>query len=368
MDVIKLNPFDSDYIFDTAQVEAFWTNNLPAIRHQVGFTGSAGHLLLRSGATTHLFVDGRYTLQAASEAPDVERSTITMGFFEDVAAYLQEHAIKRVAFDANSFTYREWQKANEACGDDIELVPFTENLMAMRMVKSEEEIAIMKEAIEIADVSLQETLRIFMRPNVTEKEFAWALEKAMRDRGAEKLSFDTIVAGGENAAIIHATPTDRIFNDGEVVLIDYGMVYKGYCTDRTDTVVLGTPSDEMDKIYNIVEEAHDAAIAAIKPGMTTPQLDAIARKVIDDAGYGEYFSHSLGHGVGLEIHEYPVLSPRAETVLEPGMIVTVEPGIYLEGKGGVRIEDMVLVTEDGFEQLTPLREKGIRSFSSISRT
>ena len=247
MEVIKLTPFDSDHIFASAGTEAFWTNNLPAIRHRMGFTGSDGHMVLRKGAPDHLFVDGRYTLQAAQEAPDTEQSTVTAGFFEDVADYLRQQGLEKVAFDANAFTYREWQKATQVCGDGIELVPFTENLMAMRMVKTPEEIAIMREAIRIADVSLQETLRVFMRPNVTEKEFAWALEKAMRDRGAEKLSFDTIVAAGENAAVIHATPTDRVFKDGEVVLIDYGMVYKGYCTDRTDTVGLGTPGPRNDE-------------------------------------------------------------------------------------------------------------------------
>lgn len=351
----KMEISDPLKIMKQTGCEALWTHDLAAIRHAVGFTGSAGHLVwLKKGAPV-LFVDGRYTLQAKKECAGIEAVTIPQRMIASIAENLLNRGLKKVAIDANNFTHREFKAVADFFGDKAEAVPSETTLQSFRMVKTEDELKIMRQAIAIASRSFKTVAAEWLKEGVTEAKFAWELEKAMREGGASGMSFDPLVATGDHAAIIHAKPTNRKFKSGECVIIDFGLVYKGYCTDRTDTVSIGKPGAKMQEIFDVVKASHDLAIAAIKPGVKTTKIDAISREYIAQKGYGQYFTHGLGHGVGLEIHEMPAFSPMMETVLKEGMVVTVEPGVYIEGLGGVRVEDMILVTKDGCEVLTPKR-------------
>ena len=232
-----------------------------------------------------------------------------------------------------------------------ELVPAQGLLGALRAAKDEEEIALMTKAQRISEQALEEILK-FLRPGVTEKEVAAKLTYDMLRFGAEKMSFDPIVASGPNGSLPHAVPSDRAIQSGEFVTMDFGCVYGGYCSDMTRTVAVGEPTEEMKKVYAVVLEAQLAGIAAEKAGVTGKSVDAAARRVIEDAGYGEYFGHSFGHSVGLEIHEAPNAGSTCEDVIPLGAAVSAEPGIYLPGKFGVRIEDVTIFTADGCVNLT----------------
>ena len=221
----------------------------------------------------------------------------------------------------------------------------------LRMIKTDDEIRTIRRAAEIADEAFSHILT-FIKPGVTELEVSNELEFFMRRLGASESSFDTIVASGKRSALPHGVATGKTIENGDMVTLDFGALYDGYVSDITRTVAVGEPTEELKKIYHIVLEAQMRACSALKPGMTGKEADAVARDYIKDHGYGEAFGHSTGHGIGLEVHEGPGLSFRSDTVLKPGMVVTVEPGIYVPGLGGVRIEDDVLITEDGCELLT----------------
>ena len=224
-------------------------------------------------------------------------------------------------------------------------------ISTLRMTKDEEEVECIRKAQEIAEKALEE-LKGFIRVGVTEREIALELNRLMFAYGAEDLSFDTIVLSGANTSMPHGVPSDKKVEEGEFVLIDFGAVYNGYHSDMTRTLCVGEPSEEMKKVYNIVLEAQLAGIEAAKAGILGSELDKISRDVIEQAGYGSCFGHSLGHGVGMEIHEKPNASPNYKLALNKGAVVTVEPGIYIAGKFGVRIEDFVILTENGCENLT----------------
>jgi Xaa-Pro aminopeptidase len=198
-----------------------------------------------------------------------------------------------------------------------------------------------------------------LRPGIAEREIALALEFAMRRLGGDEKSFDLIVASGQRGALPHGAASDRLLRAGELVTIDFGLRLHGYCSDETVTLTLGEIDKELERVYDTVYQAQQQALAAIRPGVPLKEIDAVARNVITEAGYGPFFGHGLGHGVGLEVHEYPTLSPRSVDTAQVGMVFTVEPGIYLPGKGGVRLEDMVVVTPDGCRKLTRI-PKGLR--------
>ena len=221
----------------------------------------------------------------------------------------------------------------------------------LRMIKDNEEIRCIRKAQEIAEKSLDE-LMPFIKVGKTEREIALELNRLMFQNGAEDLSFETIVLSGKNTSMPHGVPSDKKVQNGEFVLMDFGAVWNGYHSDMTRTICVGEPDDEMKKVYNIVLEAQLAGLANARAGITGKELDKISRDIIEKAGYGDNFGHSLGHGVGLEIHEKPNASPNYDSVLESGSILTVEPGIYIEGKFGVRIEDFVILTENGCDNLT----------------
>jgi len=317
-------------------------------RYLSGFTGSAGTLVISQDAAV-LITDFRYTEQAAVQAPEFQVRQYE-DYLSTVKEVLEQHGCRRVGFESDIVTYDQYTKWREKL-DEIEWVPVPGLVEELRMIKSEEEIACIEQAAAIGDEAWAELLPR-MRPGVTERELALELEFLLRRKGAEALAFDIILAGGPNGALPHAVPSHRPLQEGDLVVMDFGAKVNGYCSDMTRTVVIGKACQRTRTLYNIVLDAQLAAVAALKAGKTGKEVDAVARRIIADAGYGENFGHGLGHSVGLAIHEDPRLAPKGETVLQPGMVVTVEPGIYIPGFGGVRIEDLAVVTEDGCRILT----------------
>ena len=319
-------------------------------RHYLsGFTGSAGYLLV-SHEQAVLATDFRYVEQARGQAVDF-RVLKDSGKGHWLKKTLEQTAVNRVGFEAQDLTVSAHSALTKALGhpetqNGIELVETQDLLDKIRVTKSSEELGHMARAIEITDLAFEEVSHS-IRPGITEKNVAWQLEKAMRERGAEAPAFDTIVASGPNGAMPHHAPCDKVLEHGEPVVVDMGARYEGYCADLSRTVVVGGSGDEKFwRIYETVLRAQLNAEDEIKSGMTGAEIDAISRNVIALAGYKENFGHSLGHGVGLAVHELPHVSPNAKDVIEDGMVFTIEPGIYLSGWGGVRIEDIV-VLENG---------------------
>lgn len=310
-----------------------------------GFTGTSARLFLTPQERI-LFTDFRYTIQAKVQSK---------GFFEvqEVPRGKERFALKeaiarnhcsRVGFEDESVTVADHQVWLEL---SCEWVFFSQSIAKLRSVKSDEEIASIRTAQQVADCVFQEILQ-FIHIGTTELEIANELVYRMRKLGAQGPSFDPIVAGGPNSALCHAVPTQRALRSGDLLVLDYGCKVNGYCSDMTRTVGIGTLDDTWKDRYHLVLQAQESAIAAVKPGMRANDLDAMARDKIVAKGYGQFFGHALGHGVGLDIHEQPTVSPTSNDVLFSGNAITVEPGIYLEGQGGIRIEDCGIVTEHGF--------------------
>lgn len=313
-----------------------------------GFDGTAG-IALVTKTEALLLVDFRYTEQATQQAPQFQVIQTSPQPYETLVQVIRERDIERVGFEADYLPFAQVQKLTEALRP-VELVP-VESIDRIRWVKDQEEQTRITRAVEIADSAFAHVLE-YLRPGVTEQEIAIELEYFMRRQGATKPAFDTIVASGPRSALPHGRASERVLERGDLVTLDFGAVYGGYCSDCTRTVVLGKATEEQRKIYTIVLEAQEKALAALRPGVQGKEVDRVARSFIAERGYGEHFGHGLGHSVGLAIHETPTLSTREENVLEPGMVLTVEPGIYLPGWGGVRIEDLAVVTEDGCRVLT----------------
>ncbi|NOU97693.1 M24 family metallopeptidase [Paenibacillus sp. LMG 31456] len=318
-------------------------------QYLTGFTGSSGYVLLTE-AKAYLLTDFRYMSQAPVQAVHYEVVEHAPKPMETVRALLTKHGISKVGFEKMDMTYGTYLSTAEAL-QGIELVATGGLVERLRLVKDAAELDVMKEAADLADRTFTHILP-FLKPGVKELDIALEIEFFVRKNGAASTSFETIVASGERSALPHGKASDRILQMNEFVKLDYGAYYKSYCSDITRTIVLGKPTDKHKEIYNIVLEAQLTALDKIKPGMTGQQADAIARDVIKQHGYGEFFGHGLGHGLGMEIHEAPRLSTQGDVVLTPGMTVTVEPGIYLPGFGGVRIEDDIVITETGNQKLT----------------
>lgn len=339
--------------FETYPVDAFWFADLAVIRSLTGFTGSAGQLLVRRSGETTLFVDGRYGLQAREQALGVEIVVVEKRF-DDFVAGVQARGITRLGVEALAVTWDQVTRFGELAGPGVTLVPLREDAAGLRMRKSAEHVARVEAFIRVDDAAMA-VFKAAVRPGATERELAWVLERAMREHGADEVSFPLIVLAGARSALIHGRPSDAVLKPGDILLVDHGVKIDGLHTDRTDTFVVGAPDALLAARYNAVMRAHDAAIAAIRPGVPAKTIDTAARDVLRAAGLAETFTHSTGHGVGLKVHEPPAVSKDNETVLEPGMVITVEPGVYIEGWGGIRIEDMVLVTDDGARILTTPR-------------
>ncbi|MFN2543911.1 MAG: M24 family metallopeptidase [Actinomycetota bacterium] len=327
-------------------IDALLVTRLPNVRYLSGFTGSNAQLLLARDQDASVFLtDGRYTEQSSREVPDLRRETYSGGSFRDAfAAVCTGAGVRRVGFEAAGVSYALFQQLSSA--DGLELVPVAEEVERLRWTKDREEIELIGRAQTITDEAF-ERITAKLAESVTERELALELEFTMRQAGADGLAFDSIVAFGESAAEPHHHPSDRPLRQGDIVKLDFGAMAAGYHSDMTRTVSFGEPPAELREIHDLVSRAQQAGIDAVRAGVTGGDADAAARDVIAGAGHAEHFGHSLGHGVGLEIHEGPSLRANARDVLPVGAVVTVEPGVYVGGLGGVRIEDMVEVTEDG---------------------
>jgi len=333
-----------------AKVDAILFWGLENIRYLCGFTGSDGALIITAQGWTFMS-DSRYKEQVAGEVQGAAFKEYKQKV-EGVARFLLALRVKRLGFESAALYYESYQKLKEKL-PRVSFRPLAEEIRGMRARKNAEELEKIRRAIQIASQSFKDTLSR-IRPGVREKAVAEFFEWRMKRRGGEKLSFDTIVASGPRAALPHGRATDKRMQKGETVVVDFGVRFQGYHSDETKTLILGKPDAEQRRIYDTVRRAQEKALKAIRPGVNVRRVDAAAREVIGKAGYGKFFGHGTGHGVGLAVHEEPSISPRGRGMLEEGMIFTIEPGIYIPGWGGVRLEDMVLVTQKGCEVLTML--------------
>ncbi len=313
-----------------------------------GFTGSAGVAVVTEREAL-LLVDFRYVEQASAEAPGWEVVQVPRQMVEALVDLIRARELRRIGFENDGLTYKQYEETAKGL-QPADLVA-VDGVDRLRWVKEPDELARIRRAVAIADAGYAH-IQGFLRPGVRERDVAIELEFFMRRDGADKEAFETIVASGVRSSLPHGRASSKGLQAGDFVTVDFGAVAGGYHSDCTRTVVLGDPSDRQREIYNLVRTAQEAALHGIRPGLSGKDADALARKVIAEAGHGDHFGHGLGHGVGLAIHEGPTLSPREDATLEAGMVVTVEPGVYLPGWGGVRIEDLVVLTPGGCEILT----------------
>ena len=327
-------------------------------RYLSGFSGSAGYLLITK-AKAVLVTDSRYTEQATNQSPYFDGRQVRSGWGWLIDE-LKDSGVKKVGFESQDMTVASYNnlidaiKGDSALGD-VSFVPAPGLAENQRIIKDHEELQMLQLAIDAADKAMDQVTPV-ITPGMTEKEVAWRLETAMRDFGADTISFDTIVAAGPNGAMAHHQPTDYVIKQNDPIVIDMGAKVAGYCSDLSRSIAVGEPDETFNKIYDTVLGAQLTAINTVKVGMTGEETDNLSREVIAQAGYGDNFGHSLGHGVGLEIHENPSVGPRSPDVLELNTVFTVEPGIYLSGWGGIRIEDIVILREDGAVPLSKAKK------------
>jgi Xaa-Pro aminopeptidase len=317
------------------------------------FTELSGSLLINKTQAV-LVTDSRYRLEAEKEAIDFDIYTTKHGLVEELPEVLKRMGTETLGFEADHLTWglhRELTEALDALAPPISLTPLDGLVEDMREIKDTLEINAL-EASADAMSEIVDTVIGGLKPGLTEKEVAWQIETLAREAGAESLSFPSIVASGPNSALPHAVPTDRPLQTNEPIILDVGVRLDTYRSDMTRTVFIGEPEPDLKTIYMTVRKAQLAALKEIRPGVESSHPDAIARQVISDAGFGKYFGHGLGHGVGLATHERPRLAPQKPVKLKRGMVVTVEPGIYVPGKGGVRLEEMVVIEAEGPRILT----------------
>jgi Xaa-Pro aminopeptidase len=326
--------------------------NLVNVRWACGFTGSNGAAVVGRDARTFV-TDFRYLSQSAEQVPDFRREIAQADLLAGVVRTLPAEGPLRLGFDDASMSVKTHAHLRDLLRDEIELAPAGGLVEELRAIKDDEEIARVRAAAQLADAALRAVLERGLVGR-TEREVALDLEMEMRRRGAEAASFPPIVAAGAHGALPHAEPRDVPIPAGTLVVIDWGCQLDGYCSDCTRTYATGEVGERDREVYELVLRAQEAALAAVRPGPTGREVDAVAREIIGAAGHAEHFGHGLGHGVGLEIHEGPRLSTTGEEALAAGQVVTVEPGVYVPGAVGVRIEDLVVVTEDGHDVLSGL--------------
>ncbi|MDD2367309.1 MAG: Xaa-Pro peptidase family protein [Desulfuromonadaceae bacterium] len=340
----RLKSFFEDYA-----VDAILLTDLRNIRYLCGFSGSEAALLVTADRAWFL-CDSRYTEQAAGEVEGAVVKECAPVRLDTISELCSEQGFARVGFEAAHTTVTAFRRmADKLVG--VELIEIGSHFDEIRSCKDSSEIDLLSRVALLASGALEKILYM-IKPGASEIDIAVALEFEMRKSGADGRAFDFIVASGVRGAMPHGVATSRQIQSGDLVTIDYGALKDGYHSDETVTVACGKPDARSADIHAVVKAAHDFAIDAVKPGMSCRDLDNVARSYISSKGYGDYFGHGLGHGVGLEIHEMPNLSPRSSAVLQEGMVVTVEPGIYIPGFGGVRIEDTVVVTGDGCRVIT----------------
>ena len=337
------------------RLDALLVSHLPNIRYLCGFTGSAGFLIVSESGST-FFTDVRYDTQAREEVKGAKVIIPRKSVLEGLAVWLGNRQRKpnrwTIGVEAEYMTVAERKRLGDQLPSGVRLKNVLSLVERMRMAKDEGELQSIRAAVKLGATLFDRALEV-LRPGVRESEVAAEMEFAARRGGAEEMSFQTIIASGARSALPHGRASQREIAAGGFVVCDFGVILAGYCSDQTRTVWMGAASPEARSTYEAVKESQLAAIAAVRPGITTGEVDAAARKVLRKEGLGRYFTHSTGHGVGLEIHELPRIAAGQKEVLQPGMVITIEPGVYFPGKWGVRIEDMVAVREGGCEVLTP---------------
>ena len=338
-------------LMSARSIDAMLITNLSNVFYLSGFTGSTAALVVTDDSS-YILVDFRYTLQATNECIGTQvvqysgKPTITA-----LGDLINEIKPQSLGYESDVVTVVFYRKLRSVVDTSVKLRSAVGLVAKLRSVKDEHEILLIRRAAEIADAVYEHIIHE-IKPGMTEKDVALLIDSSVRRLGGDKEGFDTIAAFGPNAASPHASPTDAILKSGQLLKMDYGVSYKKYNSDITRTVCLGTSTTRQKEIYKIVLDAQLRAIDAIAPGKTGKEIDAVARDYIASKGYGDNFGHGLGHAIGIEVHDGPAFSMLSDITLEPGMVATVEPGIYIEGWGGVRIEDDVLVTETGVEIIT----------------
>ncbi len=335
-------------ILHELDIDALLFLDMKNVRYLTGFTGSDGALVIGEKQEI-LLVDGRYTNQARKEV-EGPRVFEYKEKIDGIVAILSDGSLRSVGFESQAMNVNTHLKLTEKLGA-LKLNPMSDQIGALRAVKDEKEIAYIRRAAEISCEALT-AVRDLIKPGVRETDIAIELDFRMRRCGAEQVSFPTIVASGANSAQPHAQPGSRAIENGDIVIIDYGAVYCGYHSDETCTFAVGVKDKKQEEAYSLVKTAHDRALEAVKAGIPCVEIDRIARDCIETGKLGKYFTHGTGHGVGLDVHEAPRIASNSEMVLEAGMVLTVEPAVYIPDLWGVRIEDMILVKEDGCEVLT----------------
>ena len=333
--------------------EALVLTHLPNIFYLCGFSGSNA-ILLVFGDAIHLFTDGRYTIQAHDEAPLARLHIVRTPLAEACGEFLRSRLPRkrrRAAFEAASLNFAEWGRLKKAAGQGIRWKPTTELIERIREVKSAEELDLMRRSARLASEVVAEA-PAFVRPGVTELEVAAEIDYRLRRKGASGPSFETIVASGPRSALPHARPTAKRLQKNELVVLDLGAILRHYCSDLTRTVFLGRAPARIRRWYQAVEQAQAAAQEALRAGVTAGSVDRAARRLLNQHGLGRYFVHGTGHGLGIEIHERPRVGRSQKQEIRAGHVVTLEPGIYVEGVGGIRVEDEVAVHADRIEVLT----------------
>lgn len=339
----------------TENADAFIIKNQNNLFYLSGFKSSFGYVYITQEEALFL-TDFRYLEPAKDQIGDhlavteVERKPIAEG----LRKFIGQH--KTLAFESNDVSYTEYESLQKHLSDLVEFIPAKGWVEEFRKIKEQPEIDQIAAAQKIAEKALAETLN-FLKPGVAEKKIARIIENFLYDFGAEGLAFPTIVVSGQRASLPHGVPSEKEIAKGELVTIDLGCKYNGYCSDMTRTFAIGSIEEKQRKIYNVVLEAQKNAIAEIMAGKMAADIDQISRKYIAEAGYGSYFGHGLGHSLGIEVHEAPALSPSSEEMIKENMVVTVEPGIYIPGFTGVRIEDLLVVKENGYLNLTEMNKE-----------
>ncbi len=326
-------------------------NHPPNIQYLSGFTGTNGFLLV-TPQRSYLFTDFRYLDQARTQSPLFETVKIDGGLdYEKIMSFLAREGIRALAVEEEYLSVKAFKKLAEKSGERLQLLAANGLVETLRAMKTDDEIEYIIAAVRIADSAFQQVLP-FIRPGVSEFDVACELEYLLRKKGAERIPFPLIVASGPRSALPHGVATKKIIRENELVTLDFGAVSGGYCSDMTRTLVVGKPDGIQEERFNLVMEAQELAFQYIKPGVAVTEVDARVRQFFHEQGCEEQFGHGLGHGIGLEVHEKPSLSPRGQGNLEPGMVFSIEPGLYYRDWGGIRLEDLVLLRSSGPERLT----------------
>jgi Xaa-Pro aminopeptidase len=339
-------------MLDERELDALLVTNIVNVRYLTGYTGTNGVALVGLHDLRCFITDFRYVTQAEQQVQGFERHVGEQDLLDEAVAALPDGDV-RLGIEDQHMSVRMFDRLREALPASVELVPAGGGVERLRTVKDADEAARIRAAAELADAALQRTLEDGLAGR-SERAVALALEQEMQRLGAQRPSFDTIVAHGAHGALPHAVPREVEIAPGCLVTIDWGAQLDGYCSDCTRTFAVGEPGERAREVYELVRSAQQVGLDAVRAGAHGREVDADARAVIDAGGHGEHFGHGLGHGVGLEVHEAPRLSKASEATLAPGHVVTVEPGVYLPGELGVRIEDLVLVTKQGCERLNTL--------------